>query len=101
MRGRLPEDRRQGVPLDHRMRRLLRPTSRQLIAPPGMARVLAESPSEAADDQLRLSIDQAPPLPATDDWLTDSGTMVLDPTQMPPDAELETKGLGLNSDIVV
>ena len=27
--------------------------------------------------------------------------MVHDPTQMPPDAELETKGPGLSSDIVV
>jgi hypothetical protein len=44
------------------------------------ARTLADSPEE----RLRLAIDNAPPLPSPQDWMTDSATMVLDPTQYPP-----------------
>jgi type II secretory pathway predicted ATPase ExeA len=60
-----------------------------------VARTIAQSPEE----QLRLAIDNAPPLPKPEDWLTDSATMMLDPTQMPPSAIEGPADLG--HDIVV
>jgi hypothetical protein len=62
-----------------------------------VARVLSESPKE----KLRLSIDGAPPLPSPTDWLTDSATMVLDPTQLPPGSLIEASAAALESDVIV
>jgi type II secretory pathway predicted ATPase ExeA len=70
---------------------------REAAAAAAVARAVAPSP----DDELRLAIDSVPPLPSPEDWLTDSATMVLDPTQMPPGMVAGASGRDLGSDIVV
>jgi hypothetical protein len=61
------------------------------------ARVIAQS----AEEQLRLAIDNAPPLPSAEDWLADSAPLLLDPTQMPPNVVQGQTAPDLGSDIVV